>query len=93
MKKQYFLGLASGIALATVFSVNAAQSNSTIESCGSLLPEGHIFDMKISAIINTENALPDFDGSFSITDGVGTSTSIRQEQLEPFINCVVFIIK
>jgi hypothetical protein len=48
MKRQYIFGLVSGIAISSVLVVNAAQTNTTIESCAQLLPPGETFELDIN---------------------------------------------
>jgi len=69
MKRQYILGLVSGIAISSVLVVNAAQTNTTIESCAQLLPPGETFELDINGKINTNGQNPFFSDSFSLTDG------------------------
>ena len=60
MKRQYILGLVSGIAISSFLVVNAAQTNTTIESCAKLLPPDEIFELDINGKIDTNGQIPFF---------------------------------
>ena len=60
MKRQYILGLVSGIAISSVLVVNAAQTNTTIESCAQLLPPDETFELDINGKIDTNGQNPFF---------------------------------
>ena len=94
MKRQYILGLVSGIAISSVLVVNAAQTNTTIESCAQLLPPGETFELDINGKIDTNGQNPFFSGSFSLTDGTEIEyTDSQREKIVPFINCVKSLLK
>ena len=69
MKRQYILGLVSGIAISSVLVVNAAQTKTTIESCAQLLPPDETFELDINGKIDTNGQNPFFSGSFRLSDG------------------------
>ena len=73
MKKNYLLGLLSGLILSTVFTVFAAQIDTTIESCGLLLPEGSVLQ----------------NGNLKLTDNAQGDQVLTEEQLAPFLDCAV----
>jgi len=94
MKRQYILGLVSGIAISSVLVVNAAQTNTTIESCAQLLPPGETFELDINGKIDTNGQNPFFSGSFSLSDGTEIEyTDSQRENIVPFINCVKSLLK
>ena len=94
MKRQYILGLVSGIAISSVLVVNAAQTNTTIESCAQLLPPGETFELDINGKIDTNGQNPFFAGSFSLSDGTEIEyTDSQREKIAPFINCVKSLLK
>ena len=94
MKRQYIFGLVSGIAISSVLVVNAAQTNTTIESCAQLLPPGETFELDINGKIDTNGQNPFFSGSFSLTDGTEIEyTDSQREKIVPFINCVQSLLK
>jgi|TARA_B100000809_G_scaffold149261_1_gene146740 hypothetical protein len=94
MKRQYILGLVSGIAISSVLVVNAAQTNTTIESCAQLLPPGETFELDINGKIDTNGQNPFFSGSFSLSDGTEIEyTDSQREKIVPFINCVKSLLK
>ena len=94
MKRQYILGLASGIAISSVLVVNAAQTNTTIESCAQLLPPDETFELDINGKIDTNGQNPFFSGSFSLSDGTEIEyTDSQREKIVPFINCVKSLLK
>ena len=94
MKRQYILGLVSGIAISSALVVNAAQANTTIESCAQLLPPGETFELNINGKIDTNGQNPFFSGSFSLSDGTEIEyTDSQKEKIVPFINCVKNLLK
>lgn len=94
MKRQYILGLVSGIAISSVLVVNAAQTNTTIESCAQLLPPDETFELDIDGKIDTNGQNPFFSGSFSLSDGTEIEyTDSQREKIVPFINCVKSLLK
>jgi len=94
MKRQYILGLVSGIAISSVLVVNAAQTNTTIESCAQLLPPDETFELDINGKIDTNGQNPFFSGSFSLSDGTEIEyTDSQREKIVPFINCVKSLLK
>ena len=94
MKRQYIFGLVSGIAISSVLVVNAAQTNTTIESCAQLLPPDEIFELDINGKIDTNGQNPFFSGSFSLSDGTEIEyTDSQREKIVPFINCVKSLLK
>jgi hypothetical protein len=94
MKRQYILGLVSGIAISSVLVVNAAQTNTTIESCAQLLPPDETFELDINGKIDTNGQNPFFSGGFSLSDGTEIEyTDSQREKIVPFINCVKSLLK
>ena len=94
MKRQYILGLVSGIAISSVLVVNAAQTNTTIESCAQLLPPGEIFELDIYGEIDTNEQKPLFSGNLNLSAGTeGDDTDIQREEVAPFANCVKSFLK
>ena len=94
MKRQYILGLVSGIAISSVLVVNAAQTNTTIESCAQLLPPGETFELDINGKIDTNGQKHSFSGNFGLSDGTEIDyTDSQKEKIVPFINCVKSLLK
>ena len=89
MKRQYILGLVSGIAISSVLVVNAAQTHTTIESCAQLLPHGETYELTIKGTIETNEQEPLFTGNMNLTAGAeGDVPDIQREEVTPFANCV-----
>ncbi|MCP4121996.1 MAG: hypothetical protein GY751_09610 [Bacteroidetes bacterium] len=94
MKRQYVLGLLSGVLISGVVAVNAGQENHTIESCGKLLPEGQKFEIDINGTIDTSSSDRKFDGSFGLSDGTQIQYSDDQKKaVNPFVECVAGLLK
>ena len=94
MKKQYIFGLVSGIAISSVLVVNAAQTNTTIESCAQLLPPDEIFELDINGKIDTNGQNPFFSGDLNLSAGTKTDdTDVQREEVVPFVNCVKNLLK
>ena len=94
MKRQYILGLVSGIAISSVLVVNAAQTHTTIESCAQLLPQGETYELTIKGTIDTNEQEPLFSGNMNLTAGTeGDDTDIQREEVTPFANCVKSFLK
>tara|TARA_S200000501_G_scaffold330388_1_gene331671 strand:- start:29 stop:394 length:366 start_codon:yes stop_codon:yes gene_type:complete len=94
MKRQYILGLVSGIAISSVLVVNAAQTHTTIESCAQLLPHGETYELTIKGTIETNEQEPLFTGNMNLTAGAeGDVPDIQREEVTPFANCVKSFLK
>ena len=94
MKRQYILGLVSGIAISSVLVVNAAQTHTTIESCAQLLPPDEIFELDINGKIDTNGQNPFFSGDLNLSAGTEIEdTDIQREEIVPFVNCVKSLLK
>ena len=94
MKRQYILGLVSGIAISSVLVVNAAQTHTTIESCAQLLPQGETYELTINGKIDTNEQKPLFSGNLNLSAGTeGDDTDIQREEITPFVNCVKSFLK
>ena len=94
MKRQYILGLVSGIAISSALVVNAAQKNTTIESCAQLLPQGETYELTINGKIDTNEQKPLFSGNLNLSAGTeGDDTDIQREEITPFVNCVKSFLK
>jgi len=89
MKKNYLLGLLSGLILSTVFTVFAAQIDTTIESCGLLLPEGSTYNLEITGTINRFQGSVLQNGNLKLTDNAQGDQVLTEEQLAPFLDCAV----
>ena len=94
MKKQYIIGLISGIAISSILAVNATQQNTTIESCAQLLPPGETFELDINGKIDTNRQKHSFAGNFSLSDGTEIEwTDGQKETIMPFVDCVKSLLK
>ena len=94
MKRQYILGLVSGITISSVLVVNAAQTHTTIESCAQLLPQGETYELTIKGTIETNEQEPLFSGDMNLSAGTGSNnTDIQREEVTPFANCVKSLLK
>ena len=93
MKNQYLIGLVTGIIVSGVVAVNASQQMSTIQSCASLLPSGHNFEVNITGKIDTTSSTREFNGRFGLSDGSKQENPALQKSAEPFVNCVSSLLK
>ena len=81
-------------ALSSVLVVNAAQTNTTIESCAQLLPPDEIFELDIDGKIDTNGKNPFFSGDLNLSVGTEIEdTDIQREEMVPFVNCVKSLLK
>ena len=93
MNNKYIFGLVSGVVISGVVAVNANTHNNTIQSCATLLPSGHSFELTISGQIDTNTAEREFKGSLGLSDGNSQNNPPLQSASQPFINCVTSILK
>ena len=94
MKRQYILGLVSGIAISSVLVVNAAQTHTTIESCAQLLPQSETYELTIKGTIETNEQEHLFSGDMNLSAGTGSdNTNIQREEVMPFADCVKSFLK
>ncbi|WP_347507009.1 hypothetical protein [Pseudomonas anguilliseptica] len=90
------LAITAIIALAgtVALSMSADQPSRTIQSCASLLPSGHTFDLKITGTIDTTKPNQMFNGGFDLTvGGTRPGDPAMQAAVKPFVECAKALIK
>ncbi|MGF1908637.1 hypothetical protein L4C38_04230 [Vibrio kasasachensis] len=93
MKPSYALVLSAVIITSGIATSQAIQPDNTIESCASLLPEGHEFTLNIEGEINTKLSPRMFNGNLGLSDGTNIEDPELQKSVMPFIECVSPLLK
>lgn len=93
MKGSYVLVLSAAVITSSIATSQAIQPASTIESCASLLPEGHEFTLNIEGEINTKLSPREFNGNLGLSDGTTIENPELQKKVMPFIECVSPLLK
>lgn len=65
-------------------------TSSSIESCSTLLPDGHSYEVTIKTTIDKTSKLPTFNGEFSVNGGADEAQNF---DISEFVECVGPLIK
>ncbi len=93
MNTKFLVGLVTGVVASGIIAVNAGQKPITIESCASLLPNGHNFEVSITGSIDTRVNQRVFKGQLGLSDGTEQENSELQQAAKPFLICVASLLK
>lgn len=72
------------------FNAQANASPKSVESCSKLLPEGHNYEISITASVDKTAETPTFTGEFSVTGG---TDDVINFDITDFVECVAPLIK
>ncbi|MEP5763374.1 MAG: hypothetical protein ABJ308_02215 [Halieaceae bacterium] len=92
MNKNYLLAVLCGFSVLAVITVNANQPVATVESCGGLLPAGHVFEFDIVGTIDTTGAETDFQARIGLSENSGQNAELG-DAIGPFVECVSAVLK
>ena len=93
-KKAFFIGSATLLSSLVAFqSFSNPTPLNSVQKCASLLPSGYNFSMTINAKIDTTTDKPVVSGILDLTDGTEILPPELSSKVEPFIQCVVKLMK
>ena len=72
------------------FNAQANTSQKSVESCSKLLPEGHNYEISITASVDKTADTPTVTGEFSVTGG---TDDVINFDITDFVECVGPLIK